>query len=194
MRKEEFYLSLAKYKKVASVTQVKHIEKVLEHQVSGVFLFAGNIGMIKRYVDFYKSHNLFVFLHMEKIRELQSNRESLEFISNYIKPTGIISTKNTVIQQAKKLNLLTIQRLFLIDFDALHTGMESFQETKPDAIELLPGLLPDMVATIKKQTDIPIITGWLISTREQMIAPIQKGALAVSTGNPELWGADLTNG
>lgn len=194
MRKEEFYSSLTTYKIIATVTQEKYIEKVLEHKVSGVFLFTGNIGTIKRYVDFYKSHNLFVFLHLEKIRELQSNKESLEFVANYIKPTGIISTKTTMIQQAKKHNLLTIQRLFLIDFDALYTGIESFQEMKPDAIELLPGLLPDIVATVKQQTDIPIITGGLISTREQMIASIQKGAMAVSTGNPKLWGEDLTNG
>lgn len=191
MTKEEFYARLEATRKVASVKQPKHMEKAVEQDVSGVFLLTGNIGVIKRYVDFYKAHGLFVFIHFEKIGGLQADREGLQFIANYVKPTGIISTKSTIIKLAKKHDLLTVQRLFLIDSDALENGLSSFTETKPDAIELMPGLLPEMIEKVKKRTSIPIITGGLLESPEQMQAAIAHGAIAVSTGNPKLWGASL---
>lgn len=189
---EEFYRSLVLHKKIASVKHAKHIEKVIQASVSGVFVLTGNIGVIKRYVDFFTSHGLFVFVHLEKIGGLHPDKEGLSFVANYVKPTGIISTKSSMIQQAKKLGLLTIQRLFLIDSDALSKGIETFKEVKPDAIELMPGLVPEIVERVKQETEIPVITGGLLSTREQMIAPLKRGAIAVSTGNPELWKEDLS--
>jgi len=169
------------------------LEKALDHELSGVFLLTGNIATIKRYVDFYKSNHLFVFLHLEKIGGLLPDKEGLSFIANYVKPTGIISTKKSHIKEVKKLGLLTIQRLFLVDSDALTHGISSFQEGIPDAIELMPGLIPEIVTQVKRLTDIPIITGGLIQNREQMIKAVNSGAVAVSTGNPDLWGVNITS-
>jgi glycerol uptake operon antiterminator len=191
LQNEELYARLAAYKKIASVKHVKYMEKALEHELGGVFLLTGNIGVLKRYVDFYKKQKQLVFLHLEKIGGLQLDREGLEFVAKYVKPTGIISTKGTIIKQAKKHNLLTIQRLFLIDSDALENGLASLEETKPDAIEIMPGIVPEMIAKVKNRTSIPIITGGLLETPDQMQAAIANGAIAVSTGNPNLWGAEL---
>lgn len=191
VKQEDFYLQLKTHKKIASVKYNKHLEKVFENKVSGVFLLTGNISVIKRYVDLYLSNGLFVFIHLEKIGGLQSDREGLEYIANYIKPTGVISTKSSTLRMAKKLGLLTVQRLFLVDSDALRKGLETCEEFRPDAIELMPGLLPKMIERVKKETNIPLITGGLISTPEEMKEPIHKGAIAVSIGNPTLWGVDM---
>ncbi|WCK54899.1 glycerol-3-phosphate responsive antiterminator [Aneurinibacillus sp. Ricciae_BoGa-3] len=191
MNQQELYEQIKTHRKIASIKYNKHLERALENDVSGVFLLTGNIGVIKRYVDLFLSKGRFVFLHLEKIGGLQVDREGLDFIASYVKPTGVISTKSSIIKQANKLGLRTIQRVFLVDSDALQHGVEMCNTVKPDAIELMPGIIPTMIEKVKTLTDIPIITGGLISTAEEMKEPLKHGAIAVSTGNPALWGVHI---
>lgn len=172
---------------IISVKEAKHLEKALDSKKHIVFLLTGNISVLKTYVDVLKKNDSQVFLHLEKIGGLHCNREGLEFIANHIQPTGIISTKNNVIKEAKKLNLITIQRVFLIDTDALKQGIKSILETRPDAVEIMPARIPTMVKKIQAETNIPIISGGLLENKEQMLVMLGHGARAVSTGNPMLW-------
>jgi len=126
-------------------------------------------------------------LHVEKIAGLSYDREGIKFIANYVKPTGIVTTKNSLIKLAKKFNLLTIQRLFLIDTDAFKNGITSVIENQPDAVEIMPARIPQLVKELSSKIDVPVITGGLLENREQMLEALNAGARAVSTGNPQLW-------
>lgn len=191
MLKDEFKKSLIKHKLVAAVKEEKHIERALNTKLSGVFLLTGNIGVIKRYVDLYKSLNIFVFVHIEKIGGISFDKEGLEFVANFVKPNGIITTKNSLIKLAKKFGLLTIQRCFMIDTDAFKKTMEISQEIRPDFIELMPALMPEIIEEFTKVTEVPVICGGLIKESKHMVNAIKSGAIAVSTGNPSLWDTDL---
>jgi len=182
-----FFQMLEKFKLVAAVKDEKHIEKALNKNLSGIFLLTGNIGVIKRYVDLYKANDIPVFVHIERIGGISYDQEGLNFVSHYVKPDGIITTKTNLIKIAKKLDLITIQRCFLIDSDAFKKTIEITKEVKPDFVELMPALIPEMIERLKKEINLPIITGGLVQNKEQMIKAIKSGAIAVSTGNPNLW-------
>ncbi len=194
MNQREFYEQLTKIRKIASVKEPKALEKALEAEVSAVVLSTGNIGIIKRYVDLYRSHRTPVFLHLERIGGISHDKEGIAFLAHYVKPDGIVTTRNSVIKLAKLQGLLTIQRLFLVDSDSIKSGLQSVQETQPDAIEIMPALLPEFIALYREQVDIPIIAGGLIRERTQMIQALQYGAVAVSMGNHQLWKENLTDG
>lgn len=188
MNQAEFYQRLHRFKMIASVKEAKFLEKAAEAQVSAVVLSTGNIGVIKRYVDLFKSRNIPVFLHLERIGGISYDREGVAFVAHYVRPDGIVTTRNTLVKLAKKEGLLTIQRLFLVDSDALRSGLQSVQETKPDAVELMPALLPEMIAEYARELGgTPIIAGGLIRKREQMEHALQFGAAAVSAGSYLLW-------
>lgn len=187
MNQEEFHARLARYKIIASVKEAKHLEKAAEARLSAVVLSIGNIGVIKGYVDFFKSRDIAVFLHLERIGGISYDREGIAFLSHYVRPDGIVTTRNTLVKLAKKQGLLTIQRHFLVDSDALKSGLQSIQETQPDAVELMPGLLPEFIEEYRSVLDTPIIAGGLIRKREQMEQVLQHGATAVSVGSPSLW-------
>lgn len=193
MKKEIFMERLKKYRLIAAVKEEKHLEEVLEKSLSGIFLLTGNIGVVKRFVDFYKENDLMVFVHMEKIGGISFDQDGLQFIAHYVKPDGIITTKAHLIKIAKKLNLITIQRCFLIDSDAFKKAIEVTREVQPDFIELMPALIPEMIKKFKEETNIPIITGGLLQNSSQMVKALDSGAIAVSTGNPELWNIKLQN-
>lgn len=186
-----FYEKLTLYKKIASIKKAKDIERALESEISAVVLSIGNIAIIKRYVDLFKEHDYPVFLHLERLGGISHDREGIDFLAHYVKPTGVVSTRNSLILQAKKQGLLTIQRLFLVDSDAYRTGLLSVQETQPDAVEIMPALLPEIIAEFKEQIRLPMIAGGLIRNKQQMILALRHGAIAVSMGDYRLWKENL---
>ncbi|MDE4541554.1 glycerol-3-phosphate responsive antiterminator [Thermoanaerobacterium sp. R66] len=192
MKKDEFLRRLDSKKMIAAVKEERHIERAVNKNLSGVFLLTGNIAVIKKYVDFFKSNDMFTFVHIEKIGGISFDKEGLEFVANYVKPDGIITTKNSLIKIAKKLNMLTIQRCFMIDTDALKKAIEISKETQPDFVELMPALMPNVIREFTENTNEPVISGGLIKTSEQMINALLNGAIAVSTGTPRLWNVDVS--
>ncbi|WP_025026421.1 glycerol-3-phosphate responsive antiterminator [Caldalkalibacillus mannanilyticus] len=186
---ERILNELKEQRMIAAIKDPKSLDKFLESNLKVSFLLTGNINVMKSYVSHLQKHDRIVFLHLEKIRGISSDREGLKFISNYVKPDGIISTKANIIKLAKILGIVTIQRLFLIDTEAVEKGMIEINENKPDIIEVLPALalVPPVMESIREQTNTPIITGGLLSNKEQMLQALENGAMCVSTGNSKLW-------
>lgn len=186
-QKQQFLKNMKEERVIAAIKDPKSLDYFLTRDIHTAFLLMGNISVIKRYVDLLKSQNRLVFLHLEKIPGISQDKEGLRFIAKFIKPTGIVATKPSLIKIAKQEGLLAIQRLFLIDSEAVENGLKVSKEIQPDALEIMPGLLPDFVKKIKKETNIPIITGGLIHYKSQIKDAIDSGAMAASTGKQQLW-------
>ena len=77
--------------------------------------------------------------------------------------------------------------LFLLDSSAMDISINSAKKIKPDAIEILPGLVPKLIAAVKKEVDIPIVTGGFIETEEEVRSCLAAGALSASTSHKPLW-------
>jgi len=187
MKQHRFFERLNEDRVIASIKDPKSFDLFLEKDIQSAFLLMGNLTVIKRYVDLLKKHDRDVFLHIEKIPGISFDKEGLRFLAHYVQPTGIVTTKSSLITHAKKEGLIAIQRLFLIDSDAVDHGLSIAETVQPDALELMPGIVPTMIEQIKTHTTIPIITGGLIQHRHQMREAIDSGACAVSTGKPWLW-------
>lgn len=182
-----FLESLREDKLIASIKDPKSLEKFLQTEIKSAILLTGNISVIKGYVNLLKKHNRFVFLHIEKILGISHDREGLKFIAKFVNPTGIVTTKKKLIQLAKKEGLLTIQRLFLIDTDAVRDGIKAVNEIQPHALEVMPARIPAMINQLRKETNVPIITGGLIQNQQHINEALESGPIAVSTGNPLFW-------
>ena len=87
---------------------------------------------------------------------------------------------------ARANGLYTVFRVFLIDTQGLSSALTNADKLCPDAVELMPGLIPGLVGRFLAPSRA-VIAGGLISTREQAEAAIKAGAVAASTSAPELW-------
>lgn len=61
------------------------------------------------------------------------------------------------------------------------------ETAQPDYIELLPGIIPSMIQEIYERTQIPVITGGLVRTVDNIEEALAGGAIAVTTSNKKLW-------
>ncbi|WP_227765220.1 glycerol-3-phosphate responsive antiterminator [Zhaonella formicivorans] len=172
---------------IAAVRSEEQLRQAVNSPVAAIFLLHGDINVLLDYVDYAKGHNKAVFPHMDLMAGIAGDKAGVEYVAREVAPDGIITTRSNLIKAARKQGLLTIQRLFLVDSTAVETGIHAVLENQPDAVEVMPGILPKVVAKIKDRITQPVIAGGLIEDKEEIEQVLAAGAQAVSVGNPKLW-------
>lgn len=172
---------------VAAVRREEDLEAGLACPWPVLFLLIGDLFNAETYVAQAQAAGKKVFLHVDFLAGLGGDPVALRFVAERIKPEGIISTKSHVVKNAKKHGLLAIQRVFLIDTSALEQGIHNIRQSGPDAVEIMPGLIPRVITELAGSISLPIIAGGLIKERSEVEAALQAGASAVSMGNRSLW-------
>ncbi len=127
-----------------------------------------------------------VFIDVDMVRGVSRDADGVRLIREYAFPRGVISTHANVIGSAKRLGLDCIQRFFLLDSQAVESGLKQVARGEPDVIEILPGVLPEMIRKVKAQISQPLIAGGLIVSREQVEAALAAGAAGISSSSVEL--------
>lgn len=91
-----------------------------------------------------------------------------------------------VFRLAKEQGLLSVQRFFVVDTKGMDSIEETLKNTNPDMIEIMPGLILKAIKHFDGSR-IPVIAGGLIQTKCEVMDALAAGALAVSSGQTELW-------
>ena len=104
---------------------------------------------------------------------------------------GILTTKTNMIRPAKDIGLVTVQRFFIVDSHSVGTSIESIKISKPDIIELMPGIVTKKIREFSEKADMPIIAGGIVETVDEVRAALAAGATVVSTGEAALWNVEV---
>ena len=154
--------------------------------IDTVFLLATNIIELSATVARVQSEGKEIFVHADFAEGVGKDRFGMQFIKN-TGANGVISTRANIIKAARDVGLKTVQRIFIVDSQSIETAIESTRSSKPDMIEIMPGVVPKVISAMKARTDIPIIAGGLVSDADDVKNAISAGAIAVSTSNTDLW-------
>lgn len=185
--KNIFVNSLQNSPVIAGVKDVADLDKALDSDCKVIFLLCGNIFNLKECVSKAKKRNKIIFIHVDLVEGFSRDGVALRYISSEIKPDGIISTKNNLLKSAKSLGMLTVQRIFIIDSLSIDTAIKASQMINPDAIEIMPGIMPRITEQISSSLDVPVIVGGLVSYEYEISKALEGGAKGVSTSSKELW-------
>ena len=101
-----------------------------------------------------------------------------------------VATLENIIKHAKSLGMCTVQRFFIVDGQSVKTALETIHQTKPSYAELMPGLIYIAITEFSAE-QTPIIAGGLINKKEELLAAINSGAVAVSTSEDSLWELEI---
>lgn len=172
---------------IAAVNNIEKLDLAIKSPSEIIFLLTGDIYNLKDTIDRVKKAHMDIYVHIDLIEGFSKDKIALKYISEKMKPDGIITTKSNLIKKAKNMNICAIQRLFLLDSLSLDTGIHSIYSTKPDAIEVMPGLMPKIINSIHNQTRTPVIAGGLISNKHDVIDCLKSGAVGISTSKEKIW-------
>ncbi|WAA10955.1 glycerol-3-phosphate responsive antiterminator [Fervidibacillus albus] len=172
---------------IPAISSYKRLEKFLESEYELAVFLEVHISQLKNITKMANRYHKKLIFHVDLIEGLKNDERGTEFLCQEYDPYGLISTKASVIQKAKQKGVLSIQRVFLLDSQALEQSYKLIEFTKPDYIEVLPGAMPWMIKEVKQQTKTPILAGGLIRRTREVEQAITAGATAVTTSKTKLW-------
>lgn len=178
---------LAKSPVIPACRSDEQLMSAIDSQVEIIFILESNVYDFGKKVMAIKNSGKKAFVHFDLINGLSQDNSALEYVVDTCEPHGIITTRKNLITAGKKLGVYTIQRMFLIDTTSIVSAINMARQTKPDAIEILPGILPKVIRAIHKQIDTPIITGGLVTHETEIANAFKAGAMGVSVSKKELW-------
>lgn len=184
---EKLYEMLEANPVIAAVKNIENYDIATSSNCDIIFLMCGNIFNLEKLVSVAKESGKIIFIHVDLIDGFSRDAVALEYICKTIKPHGIISTKSSQIKIAKYLGLLTVQRMFIVDSMSIETAIKSSTMLSPDAVEIMPGVMPKIIGKLSNQMKVPLIAGGLIKEKEDVINALNCGAMGVSTTAPEIW-------
>lgn len=93
----------------------------------------------------------YAFVHLDLIKDTRR----ILFLSNIWRkrsnPTGIISTKNSLVAVLTERSDDDHTAFILLDSSAMDVSINS-AKIRPDAVEILPGLVPKIIHSVKRLT------------------------------------------
>ncbi|RYM06064.1 glycerol-3-phosphate responsive antiterminator [Sporolactobacillus sp. THM7-7] len=170
-----------------AVNNLKDFEKLVESPTRDIIVLDSRLSQVGVMTTMGRRHHKQVFLHADLIQGLKSDLYAAEFICQNLRPYGIISTRANILEVAKKRGIITVQRIFLLDSRSIETGYRLLEQIHPDMVELLPGLIPEMISDVSRKAGIPVIAGGLIRTKKEIADAFAAGAAGVSTSHKDLW-------
>lgn len=185
---QRFYDAVAASPVIAAVKDMDQLEDCLTlDNIRVVFLLFGDVCTIGDAAARVKDAGKIVLAHADLIAGLSTSQEiAVDFLRRNTRLDGIITTKPNFIRRARELRLFTVMRLFVIDSMAL-AGIGKLESVRPDFIEVLPGVMPKTIRKIAQTTRIPLLAGGLIADKEDVVAALNAGAMAVSATSREVW-------
>lgn len=186
-KKRKFRVILEDCPVIAAVKDETGLKECLYSESQIIFLLFGDICSVGRYVEIAKSAGKMVFVHMDLINGLGNKEVAVDFIREHTGVDGIISTKPQLVKRAKELGLFGILRIFVIDSMAFGNIEKRCASLVPDAVEILPGLMPKIIKKLCSTVNVPIIAGGLISDKEDVMNALNAGAVAISVTNQRVW-------
>ncbi len=173
---------------ICAIKNDEHLEDAANSDGDIVFLLNEDILSLKDKIEFLHKHNKKVFVHIDMITGISSSPIAVDYMKKELNLDGIITTKTNIVKRAIELDLKVVQRFFFIDSMSLENAIESLRKVKPDAIEVMPGVIQKVIKKMNKTyPNIPIICGGLIDSKEEIINGLASGAMAISTTDVDIW-------
>lgn len=173
---------------IGSLRRKEDLAEVANHKcITTVFILNSNLLELNKTVTAIKTKGKNVFVHIDLVEGLGKDAVGVKYLKA-IGVHGIITTKLSLIRAAKEEGLITVQRFFMVDSEAVKTGIKMAKLEKPEAIEILPAFLPKYyLDALNGELGIPTIAGGLIRTEEDVKQVLATGFHAITTSRRVLW-------
>lgn len=173
---------------ITSLVNKEELPSILQTSSNIVFILKSDIFDIESIVEQIREAGKLSFVHFDLIDGIGKDKMGVAYLADKIGIDGIVTTKGSIITEAKKYGLMTVQRLFVFDSVSLDNGIKMTKSAQPDAIEVLPGMVCSRImGRIRSELNIPVIAGGLMVDLSDLEAALTSGVIGISTSSKELW-------
>lgn len=178
---------LADHPVIPSIKDEQGLQAMLDSPCRVGFILYGSILTIASQTARMQAAGKVPFVDVDLLAGLSQQPAAVEFLARHTRTMGVLSSKAHVVKAAGGSPLYGVHRHFMIDSMAFHNLERQVQLAKPDAVEILPGCIPKVIAWLRDSVNVPILAGGLIHDTDDVRSVLDAGATAVATSNQELW-------
>lgn len=172
---------------IAATRTREQLLRACDSQVRVVFLLSGDLFSLPDAVQMVKNVGKLVFVHLDLLEGVSRDAAGVRWIARVAQPTGVLSTRGSLLRMAADEGMHTILRIFLVDSSSLETGVRMVKSASPDFVEVMPALVTRAIAQMRKKITQPIIAGGMLNRVIDVERALEAGAVAASTSGESLW-------
>lgn len=162
-------------------------EALKNERVRTLFFLKGNIVTLPSLIKRVKAAGRYSLVHLDLMEGVGRDQAGINFLAR-LGVDGVISTRPELLRLGQKEKLVVVQRIFILDSEALKTSVRAALAVKPDAVEILPATVPAyVVANLRESLRIPVLAGGLLLTEDDVRETLKKGVDMISTSRKNLW-------
>ncbi len=174
---------------IMAVKNEKALHDALESDGKIVFLLYGTLPRLEVIVRRILGAGKMPFVHVELVDGLKPDAGLADYFADVFgSECGVITTHTALVARARALGVPVIQRVFAVDRRSLEQGEESLRVVLPDALEIIPGVVPSAIRYFHERfPELAIIAGGLIRSKKSMYDVMTSGGVGVSTTDVSFW-------
>ena len=172
---------------IPAVKDENDLAEALKTDNEIIFILTSTITNVGSLVARIKDAGKTAFVHFDLVEGLARSVHSLDYIAEQTHTDGIITTKTSLVKSARERKIFVVQRFFILDSLSIDSAFKAIKEYKPDALEILPGLMPKIITMFAESTNMPVIAGGLISDKDDIMTALNAGACSVSSTHHNIW-------
>ena len=169
---------------------MEDLDEALEKEAQIVFLLNGNMLTIEEQEQRVLEAKKFPFIHLDMVEGFEARPIVVDYLSDrFGNDCGIITTRNSIVRKCIAKNIRVVQRFFALDSLSVDNFLDQLDAfSRLDAIEIIPGVLPKIIKRVhERYPHIPLISGGLIRTEQEIQDALKAGCYGISTTRKSLW-------
>ena len=171
---------------IPALKDMVHLEDCLRCPSGVVFVLCADILNVSDIIRRLHEGGKKAVIHADLVNGLASREIAVDFLHR-CGADGIISTRPSLIRRGRELGLLTVLRVFALDSKAVSNLRSETESGNPDMVEILPAVMPRVIARLRRELKVPLIAGGLLEEKADILAALSAGALCVSASDSRLW-------
>jgi glycerol uptake operon antiterminator len=182
---------LREFPVIPAVRGVEDVEEACRRGAAAIFFFKGDVFGLRDAVPRCQQAGIPLYVHLDLVEGVGKDAAGIRLLKE-LGAAGVVSTRGPLLRDAKAAGLLAIHRVFMVDSEALRTGVSAVRASEPDFVEVLPGLVvPHVIRDLQAALPQPVIGAGLVTRADQVVAILRAGAAGVSASAKSLWGLRL---
>jgi glycerol uptake operon antiterminator len=171
----------------AAIVSDKQLALALESRTPIVFVLRGNglaLGpLIRRIQDAGK----LAAVHLDLVDGVRADPRGVAWLAR-LGADAIITSHGRLMPVIRDEGAIAILRLLLSRRTHLDTALSAVLRSRPDIIEVLPGVILPTLAGLMPTLGVPLLAGGFIRTEADAEDVLKAGAAGITTSSPNLWG------
>ena len=182
----EFLARLADAPCCAAIVDGGRLETALDSRAPAVFVLRGNGLELADMISRVHEREKLIAVHLDLVDGLKADHWGVSWLAR-CGVDGVITSHGQLMPVVRNEGVIAIHRLLLSRREHLDTAVTSLNRSRPDIVEILPGVILPSILGLLPPLDVPMLAGGFIRTPLDARSALAAGAIGVTTSSEGLW-------